>query len=120
MQLDLNRVIEQVSKEKGIDKQIVVKAVEEMMHSAAKRTFGADRKIESRRSPAETCNAHISLGPFRTATRRRPSILSTRMHQPLSKDHHRYAQRDSRRNTASVEDLYGGYTRRPIENRDCM
>jgi N utilization substance protein A len=48
MQLDLNRVIEQVSKEKGIDKQIVVKAVEEMMHSAAKRTFGADRKIESR------------------------------------------------------------------------
>jgi transcription termination/antitermination protein NusA len=48
MQLDLNRVIEQVSKEKGIDKGIVVKAVEEMMHSAAKRTFGPDRTIESR------------------------------------------------------------------------
>jgi N utilization substance protein A len=48
MQVDLNRVIEQVSKEKGIDRQIVVSAVEEMMHSAARRTFGADRRIESR------------------------------------------------------------------------
>ncbi len=48
MQVDLNRVIEQVSKEKGIDKTIVVSAVEEMMLSAARRTFGAERKIESR------------------------------------------------------------------------
>jgi hypothetical protein len=32
MQVDLNRVIEQVSKEKGIDKTIVINAVEEMMH----------------------------------------------------------------------------------------
>jgi N utilization substance protein A len=48
MQLDLNRVIEQVSKEKGIDKGIVINAVEEMMLSAAKRTFGPDRRIESR------------------------------------------------------------------------
>src|SRR5713101_6011078 len=51
MQLDLNRVIEQVSKEKGIDKGIVINAVEEMMHSAAKRTFGPDRTIESRFNP---------------------------------------------------------------------
>jgi transcription termination/antitermination protein NusA len=48
MQVDLNRVIEQVSKEKGIDKSIVINAVEEMMHSAARRTFGPERKIESR------------------------------------------------------------------------
>src|SRR6266851_6119997 len=48
MQVDLNRVIEQVSKEKGIDKTIVINAVEEMMHSAARRTFGPDRNIESR------------------------------------------------------------------------
>jgi len=48
MSVDLNRVIEQVSKEKGIDKTIVVTAVEEMMHSAARRTFGPDRNIESR------------------------------------------------------------------------
>jgi N utilization substance protein A len=48
MQVDLNRVIEQVSKEKGIDKAIVINAVEEMMHSAARRTFGPERRIESR------------------------------------------------------------------------
>src|SRR5882762_9281205 len=48
MAMDLNRVIEQVSKEKGIDKTIVISAVEEMMHSAARRTFGPDRNIESR------------------------------------------------------------------------
>ncbi len=48
MSVDLNRVIEQVSKEKGIDRAIVVTAVEEMMHSAARRTFGPDRNIESR------------------------------------------------------------------------
>jgi N utilization substance protein A len=51
MSVDLNRVIEQVSKEKGIDKAIVITAVEEMMHSAARRTFGADRNIESRFNP---------------------------------------------------------------------
>jgi transcription termination/antitermination protein NusA len=51
MSVDLNRVIEQVSKEKGIDKAIVVTAVEEMMHSAARRTFGPDRNIESRFNP---------------------------------------------------------------------
>ena len=45
---ELNRVIEQVSKEKGIDKTIVISAVEEMMHSAARRTFGPERNIESR------------------------------------------------------------------------
>src|SRR6202158_3796873 len=44
---ELNRVIEQVSKEKGIDKAIVISAIEEMMHSAARRTFG-ERNIESR------------------------------------------------------------------------
>jgi N utilization substance protein A len=51
MPVDLNRVIEQVSKEKGIDKTIVINAVEEMMHSAARRTFGPDRNIESRFNP---------------------------------------------------------------------
>ena len=48
MAVELNRVIEQVSKEKGIDKTIVINAVEEMMHSAARRTFGPERNIESR------------------------------------------------------------------------
>ena len=37
MQQDLNRVIEQVSKEKGIDKSILINALENAMISAAKR-----------------------------------------------------------------------------------
>jgi N utilization substance protein A len=49
--MDLSRVIDQVSKEKGIERTIVVKAVEEMMLSAAKRTFGADRRFEARFNP---------------------------------------------------------------------
>ncbi|MFQ5539886.1 MAG: transcription termination factor NusA [Candidatus Binatia bacterium] len=47
MQQDLNRVIEQVSKEKGIDKTILISALENAMISAAKRTFGHERKIEA-------------------------------------------------------------------------
>ncbi|MGH7771769.1 MAG: transcription termination factor NusA [Candidatus Binatia bacterium] len=47
MQQDLNRVIEQVSKEKGIDKTILINALENAMVSAAKKTFGHQRKIEA-------------------------------------------------------------------------
>jgi transcription termination/antitermination protein NusA len=47
MQQDLNRVIEQVSKEKGIDKSILIAALETAMVSAAKKTFGHQRKIEA-------------------------------------------------------------------------
>jgi N utilization substance protein A len=48
---DLNRVIEQVSKEKGIDRQIIVEALEQAMLSAAKRTFGPDKNIEAKFNP---------------------------------------------------------------------
>src|SRR5437870_4274673 len=48
MQPDLNRVTEQVSKEKGIDRGIIVKALEEAMLSAAKKTFGHEKNIEAK------------------------------------------------------------------------
>jgi len=51
MQQDLNRVIEQVSKEKGIDKSILVSALENAMVSAAKKTFGHQKKIEAQYNP---------------------------------------------------------------------
>jgi N utilization substance protein A len=51
MQQDLNRVIEQVSKEKGIDKAILISALENAMVSAARKTFGAARKIEAQYNP---------------------------------------------------------------------
>jgi len=51
MQQDLNRVIEQVSKEKGIDKAILISALENAMVSAAKKTFGHQKKIEAQYNP---------------------------------------------------------------------
>src|SRR5712692_10269708 len=48
---DLNRVIEQVSKEKGIDRQIIVEALEQAMLSAAKKTFGHEKNIEAKFNP---------------------------------------------------------------------
>ncbi len=45
---DLNRIIEQVSKEKGIDRGKLVEAVEEAMLSAARRTYGEHKKIEAK------------------------------------------------------------------------
>src|SRR6266849_6276298 len=51
MQQDLNRVIEQVSKEKGIDKTILISALENAMVSAAKKTFGHQRNIEAQFNP---------------------------------------------------------------------
>ncbi|MCW5891893.1 MAG: transcription termination/antitermination protein NusA [bacterium] len=48
---DLNRVIEQVSKEKGIDRDIIVDALKEAMLSAARRTYGPEKKIEAQYDP---------------------------------------------------------------------
>ena len=47
MQSDLNRVIEQVSKEKGMDRSDIVEAIESAMLSAARRTFGP-KQIEAK------------------------------------------------------------------------
>ena len=47
MQPDLNRVIEQVSKEKGMDRSVIIEALESAMLSAARRTFG-QKRIERR------------------------------------------------------------------------
>ncbi len=43
----LNRVIEQVSKEKGMDRSVIVEALESAMLSAARRTFG-QKQIEAK------------------------------------------------------------------------
>ena len=51
MQPELSRVIEQVSKEKGIDRATVVAAVEDAMLSAAKKVIGGDMRIEAQYNP---------------------------------------------------------------------
>jgi N utilization substance protein A len=50
MQPDLNRVIEQVSKEKGMDRSVIIEALESAMLSAARRTFG-QKQIEAKFNP---------------------------------------------------------------------
>ncbi len=51
MQPELSRVIEQVSKEKGIDRSIVVNAIESAMLSAAKKLVGPTTQLEAKFNP---------------------------------------------------------------------
>ncbi|MGL1931403.1 MAG: transcription termination factor NusA [Desulfotalea sp.] len=45
---DLKRIIDQISRDRGIDKKILVEAIEEAVESAAKKKFGSRRDIEVR------------------------------------------------------------------------
>ena len=51
MDFQLSRVIEQVSKEKQIDRQVVVEAIESAMVQAARKAMGAERQIEAHYNP---------------------------------------------------------------------
>ena len=44
---DLKRIIEQVSRDKGIDRNLLVEALEEAVMSAAKKKFGLRREMET-------------------------------------------------------------------------
>ena len=44
----LKREIDQIAKDKGMDKQVVIGAIEEAMRQAARRKFGQEREIEAR------------------------------------------------------------------------
>ncbi len=44
---DIKRVVEQVSRDKGIDRQILIDALEEALRSAARKKFGAKIDIEA-------------------------------------------------------------------------
>jgi len=48
MDANLNTVIDQVSKDKGIDKDIIVRTFEQAILTAAKKTFGQEREMEAR------------------------------------------------------------------------
>lgn len=43
---DLKRIIDQISRDRGIDKELLVKAIEDAVESAAKKKFGSRRDIE--------------------------------------------------------------------------
>lgn len=46
--MSLQNIIEQVSKEKGIDPQVLIETMEQAILTAAKRTFGVNRELEAR------------------------------------------------------------------------
>ena len=45
---DLKRIIDQISRDKGIDRQLLIDAIEEAVMSAAKKKFGQRRELEAR------------------------------------------------------------------------
>ncbi|GAB6907054.1 Transcription termination/antitermination protein NusA [Desulfosarcina cetonica] len=48
---DIKRVVEQVSRDKGIDVEILIRALEEALRSAARKKFGSKVDIEAQYSP---------------------------------------------------------------------
>jgi N utilization substance protein A len=48
---DIKRVVEQVSRDKGIDVEILIRAMEEALRSAARKKFGSKVDIEAQYSP---------------------------------------------------------------------
>src|SRR5210317_2130377 len=44
---DLKRIIDQISKDKGIDRNLLVEALEEAVMSAAKKKYGMRREMEA-------------------------------------------------------------------------
>jgi len=51
MQPNLNMVLEQVGKDKGIDKDILIQTLEQAILTAAKKTFGAQYELEAQFNP---------------------------------------------------------------------
>ena len=63
MQQDLNRVIEQVSKEKGISTDSLQETIEQAMVAAARRIYGLTKDIEAQYNPDTN---EIDLFEFKT------------------------------------------------------
>src|SRR5262245_29475195 len=63
----LKREIDQIAKDKGVDKKMIIEALEEAMRQAAKKKFGQDREIEARFNEE---SAEIELFEFREVVER--------------------------------------------------
>ena len=70
MDLDLNRIIEQVVKDKGIRREVVIDTLEKALLAAARRKYGAEREIEAQYN-AET--GEVELFEFKTVVAGEPS-----------------------------------------------
>jgi len=63
VELDLNRIIDQVVKDKGIKREVVIDTLEKALLAAARRKYGAEREIEAQYN-AET--GEVELFEFKT------------------------------------------------------
>ncbi|MES3038814.1 MAG: NusA N-terminal domain-containing protein, partial [Bdellovibrionota bacterium] len=68
---DLSRVIDQVGKDKGIDKQIVIDAITQGMLVAARKKFGTYREIEASYNEE---NGEVELYEFKEVVTREKFI----------------------------------------------
>src|SRR5215472_14661495 len=49
--VNLNLILDQVAKDKGIDRSVLVATLEDAMKTAAKKHFGQDRNLEAKYDP---------------------------------------------------------------------
>ncbi len=70
MELDLNRIIDQVVKDKGIRREVVIDTLEKALLAAARRKYGAERVIEAQYN-AET--GEVELFEFKTVVAATPA-----------------------------------------------
>jgi N utilization substance protein A len=71
VELDLNRIIDQVVKDKGIKREVVIDTLEKALLAAARRKYGAEREIEAQYN-AET--GEVELFEFKTVVAGVPAI----------------------------------------------
>ncbi len=85
MELDLKRIIDQVQKDKGISREIVVETLEKAMVTAARRKFGQECDIEAKFNEA---TGEIELFEFKTVVEGKSqqpdqiSLEDARQHDP--------------------------------------
>ncbi len=83
-QLDLRRIIDQVGKDKGISREVVVETLEKALVTAARRKYGMEREIEARFNEQ---SGEIELYEFKTVVEapagdEQISIEEARQHDP--------------------------------------
>jgi len=62
-EVNLDHVLEEVAKEKGVEKQALVETIEAAILKAAQNTFGLNRELEARYNPEK---GHVELFQFMT------------------------------------------------------
>ena len=85
MELDLSRIIDQIVKDKGISREVVIDTLEKALVTAARRKYGAEREIEAQFNIE---SGEIELFEFKTVVEGIPqqdgeiSVEDARVHDP--------------------------------------